>query len=90
MADDNTLTVGYRLERYRVLRVLGSGSFGNVYLCDDGDGGEVVLREYMPRGLAVRGAGGTVRPQRAAEAVFEAGLAGFVARAERLAVVAHP
>ena len=90
MADDNTLTVGYRLERYRIVRVLGSGSFGNVYLCDDGRGGEVVLREYMPRGLAVRAADGAVQPQQAAEAVFAAGLAGFVERAERLAAVAHP
>lgn len=91
MADDMTLTVGHRLGPYRVTRVLGSGTFGNVYLCADDDDREVVLREYMPRGLAVRGADGSVGPQMAAaEGTFRAGLEGFVARAERMAGIAHP
>ena len=90
MADDMTLPVGFRLGSYEVARVLGSGTFGNVYLCSDG-GDEVVLREYMPRGLAVRGTGGDVRPQlAAADSRFKAGLTRFVARAERLADAAYP
>ena len=72
--------------------MLGTGTFGNVYLCDGADPGQTAaVREYVPRGLAVRGEGMRVGPQSAAtDARFAAGLARFVERAELMMGVEHP
>ena len=88
----NTLQEGDRVRGYAIQRTLGAGTFGNVYLCTDTQADETVaLREYMPRGLTTRSADGEVVPQSAAAApAFEQGLARFVARAERMAQIAHP
>ncbi|MCY3841764.1 MAG: protein kinase, partial [Gammaproteobacteria bacterium] len=93
MSDDHqTLAAGHRLGAYEIQRLLGSGTFGNVYLCLDGHGAATVaVREYMPHGLAVRGDGLQVQAASpAAEPVFRDGLARFVDRAERMMAVEHP
>ena len=93
MADDlKTLAAGHRLGAYEIQRLLGSGTFGNVYLClDEVGAGNVAVREYVPRGLAVHTEDLRVQPvSPAAEAAFRAGLARFVERAERMMAVAHP
>lgn len=93
MADElQTLAPGYRLGDYEVQRLLGSGTFGNVYLCHDENGSpSVAVREYMPHGLAVRAADTRVQAvSPAAEEAFRAGLGRFVRRAERMMAVEHP
>ena len=93
MADDlQTLPAGHRLGAYEVRRVLGTGTFGNVYLCvGEGAGETVAVREYVPRGVVVRGDGLRVQLRSPdADAAFAAGLAGFVERAERMMAVDHP
>lgn len=93
MADDlQTLAAGYRLGAYEVQRLLGSGTFGNVYLCRDKEGSRnVAVREYMPHGLAVRTADMQVQAlSPAAEAAFRTGLRRFVRRAEGMMAVEHP
>ena len=93
MADElQTLVTGHRLGDYEVQRLLGSGTFGNVYLCHDVDGSPTVaVREYMPHGLAVRADDMRVQAASpAAEAAFRAGLGRFVRRAERMMAVEHP
>ncbi|MDE0658782.1 MAG: SUMF1/EgtB/PvdO family nonheme iron enzyme [Gammaproteobacteria bacterium] len=92
MTDDlQTLTAGHRLGDYEVRRVLGSGTFGNVYLCLDQNSATVAVREYMPHGLAVRSDDLQVRAvSPAAEAAFRAGLERFVGRARRMMSVEHP
>ena len=92
MTDDlKTLAAGHRLGAYEIQRLLGSGTFGNVYLCLDEGGADVAVREYVPHGLAVRTDDLQVRPvSTAAEAAFRAGLARFVERAERMTAVEHP
>ena len=92
VAEPHTLPQGQGLGAYEVRQVLATGTFGNVYLCDEAEsGGTVAVREYVPRGLAVRGDGMRVRPQSAVtEARFAAGLARFVERAELMMAVEHP
>ena len=93
MADElQTLAPGYRLGDYEVQRLLGSGTFGNVYLCHHDNGSpSVAVREYMPHGLAVRGDDMRVQVvSPAAEEAFRAGLGRFVRRAERMMAVEHP
>lgn len=96
MTDElQTLATGHRLGSYVVQRLLGSGTFGNVYLCRDGRDEErsqtVAVREYMPHGLAVRGNDMRVQAvSPAADAAFRSGLGRFVRRAERMMVVEHP
>ena len=94
MAGDSlqTLPKGHALGRYSVQRLIGAGTFGNVYLCsvDDADG-TFAVREYLPRGLAVRGTDGQVQPQSPAAAeAYQAGLRQFVDRAAGMQRVGHP
>ena len=93
MTDDlKTLAAGHRLGAYEIQRLLGSGTFGNVYLCLDAGGfANVAVREYAPHGLAVRTDDLRVQPvSPAAAAAFRAGLGRFVERAERMMAVEHP
>ena len=93
MTDDlQTLAEGHRLGGYEVQRLLGSGTFGNVYFCHDKDRARTVaVREYMPHGLAVRTEDMRVQAlSPAAETAFSMGLERFVRRAERMMAVEHP
>ena len=87
-----TLAAGHLLGAYEIQRLLGSGTFGNVYLClDESGAATVAVREYVPHGLAVRTDDLRIQPvSPAAAAAFSAGLARFVERAERMMAVEHP
>jgi hypothetical protein len=86
------LPAGTRLDEFEIIRVLGAGGFGIVYLALD----QVLLRyvaikEYMPAALAGRGAGATVvvrSPQQAD--TFAMGLESFFSEARMLASFDHP
>ena len=90
--DHDALPPGTRFGEFEILRVLGVGGFGIVYLANDHSlEREVALKEYMPASLAARGAGPqiTVRSSSFAE-TYAIGLRSFVNEARLLARFDHP
>lgn len=88
----NVLPVGTRIGEFEILRLIGEGGFGIVYLCEDRSlGRRVALKEYMPSALASRSQGYqvSVKSERHAE-TFEAGRRSFVNEARLLAQFDHP
>ncbi|WP_422003414.1 protein kinase domain-containing protein [Reyranella sp.] len=73
--------------RYRVVAVLGQGSFGITYRAVDSElGREVAIKEYLPAALAVRQDGTTVVPRSgSAAADFAWGRDRFIAEGRTLA-----
>src|SRR5450432_765116 len=90
--EHDALPAGTRFGEFEILRVLGVGGFGIVYLAKDHSlEREVALKEYMPASLAARGAGPqiTVRSSSFAE-TYAIGLRSFVNEARLLARFDHP
>jgi len=90
--DSRLLPAGTRLDEFEILRPLGVGGFGIVYLALDRSLlRQVALKEFMPAELAVRGPGGIVGP-RSAECArpFERALESFFNEARLLAPFNHP
>src|SRR5256885_2798002 len=88
----NALAAGTRLHEFELIRVLGEGGFGVVYLArDTAQQRLVAVKEYMPASLARRGAGTLVHVRSEREAgLFQAGLSSFLAEAQMLARFDHP
>jgi serine/threonine protein kinase len=90
--DHDALPAGTRFGELEVVRVLGVGGFGIVYLARDHSlERDVALKEYMPASLASRGQGAqiTVRSGSFAE-TYAVGLRSFVNEARLLARFDHP
>ena len=90
--DHDALPPGTRFGEFEIIRVLGVGGFGIVYLASDHSlEREVALKEYMPASLAARGAGPqiTVRSSSFAE-TYAIGLRSFINEARLLARFDHP
>jgi hypothetical protein len=90
--EHDALPRGTRFGEFEILRVLGVGGFGIVYLAHDHSlQRAVALKEYMPASLAVRAAGAqvTVRSSSFAE-TYAMGLRSFVNEARLLARFDHP
>lgn len=88
----NALPIGTRIGEFEIIRLIGEGGFGIVYLCEDHSlGRQVALKEYMPASLAARGQGNqvSVKSERHAD-TFEAGRRSFVNEARLLAQFDHP
>jgi serine/threonine protein kinase len=91
-SDHDALRPGTRLAEFEILRVLGIGGFGIVYLArDHALERDVALKEYMPASLAARGEGlqVTLRPGACAE-TYAIGLRSFIDEARLLARFDHP
>ena len=88
----DALPSGTRFGEFEILRVLGVGGFGVVYLANDYSlERQVALKEYMPASLAVRGEGIriTIRSEAYAE-TYAMGLRSFINEARLLAKFDHP
>jgi len=85
------LPEGLQLEQYCILATLASGGFSTVYLAADPSGALVVLKEYLPAGLALR-AGDNPVPAVAAQdrASFQLGMKCFFEEVRSLARLQHP
>jgi len=90
--DSRLLPAGTRLDEFEILRPLGIGGFGIVYLAlDHSLLRQVALKEFMPGELAVRGADGIVAPRSPDRAEqFERLLESFFNEARLLAPFNHP
>jgi serine/threonine protein kinase len=88
----HALPAGTRLDEFEIVRVLGAGGFGIVYLALD----QILLRyvaikEFMPTALAGRvGNGAVVARSGAMARTFEAGLESFYNEGRLLARYDHP
>ena len=80
-----------RLDEFEIVRVLGTGGFGIVYLARDHVlQRDVAIKEYMPAALAGRGHGVTVSLRSAGFAeTFAKGLESFLSEARLLAGFDH-
>ncbi len=88
----NGLAIGTRLGEFELLKLLGEGGFGIVYLAHDHSlQRRVALKEYMPSSLASRSGDSQVqvKSERYRE-TFEAGRKSFINEARLLAQFDHP
>ena len=87
-----SLCAGTRLEEFEIVRVLGIGGFGIVYLAlDHVLRRQVAIKEYLPTTLACRVHGNDVRPRSKPLAeTFTLGLESFCNEARLLASFDHP
>ncbi|MBK1730408.1 serine/threonine-protein kinase [Thiococcus pfennigii] len=86
------LAPGTLLAGYRIVKRIGTGGFSLIYLgTDEENGDEVVLKEYMPKRVAVRDARGRIAPVRpeAAEALWR-GRRLFFQEVKAMASLHHP
>lgn len=91
-AGTSSLAPGTRLGEFEIVRLLGTGGFGIVYLAHDRQLlRQVAIKEYMPASIAGRrpGTAALVHHESAATA-FAAGLASFLNEAQLLARFDHP
>ncbi|HEX2541348.1 MAG TPA: protein kinase [Caldimonas sp.] len=90
----DSLSPGTRLHEFEIVRVLGTGGFGIVYLARDHVLlRDVAIKEYMPAALARRGEGAMVSMRATGGAcaeTFAKGLDSFLSEARLLASFDHP
>ncbi len=88
----NTLPPGSRLQNYRIVRLLGRGGFGVIYLAIDVSlGHRVAIKEYLPGDIAARADDSRVRPNHNDHAqLYHWGLDRFVKEARNLVRFRHP
>ena len=88
----DALAPGTRLDEFEIVRVLGAGGFGIVYLAlDTVLQRQVAIKEYMPTALAGRRAGAMVSVRSPTQAdTFALGLESFFSEARMLASFDHP
>lgn len=88
----DTLPPGSRLLNYRIVRLLGRGGFGVIYLAMDVSlGHRVAVKEYMPSEISTRTNDGRVRPKNSDQAqLYQWGLNRFVKEARNLVRFRHP
>ena len=92
LAEHDALPAGTRFGELEIIRVLGAGGFGIVYLARDHSlERHVALKEYMPASLAMRGAGPLITVRSGSHAqTYAIGLRSFINEARLLARFDHP
>ncbi|WP_331941730.1 protein kinase domain-containing protein [Noviherbaspirillum sp.] len=87
-----SLPAGARIGQFAIVDLIGDGAAGYVYLAFDASlGRHVALREYLPRGIAVRAQDGEIHPAgKQQQALFAAGLRSFASEALVLARIDSP
>lgn len=90
--EHDALPAGTRFGEFEIMRVLGVGGFGIVYLAQDHSlERQVALKEYMPAALATRRAGAMISVRSASFAeTYAMGLRSFINEARLLARFDHP
>lgn len=90
-SNSNTLNIGRRVDQYRILKVLGVGGFSVVYLAAELETDQsVVIKEFMPKRLAIRDDNGNVVPKGEQEiTLFHQGRSLFLHEARTLANIKH-
>src|SRR4029078_1668292 len=88
---NQALPAGTRVENYGIVSTLVSGGFSTVYLAQDENETPVVLKEYLPAGLAVR-TDGSAAPKGAPAAPprVRYGVKCFFEEGRALAKLSHP
>ena len=88
----DTLPPGSRLQNFRIVRMLGRGGFGVIYLATDVSlGHRVAVKEYLPSEIASRTGDSRVRPKATDhEQLYQWGLDRFVKEARNLVRFRHP
>lgn len=88
----HSLPKGTLIDCYRVIKLIGSGGFSLIYLAEDEDtGGEVVIKEFMPKKFARRDQRLSVVPVEAkAEDNFNRSSRLFYQEVAALAALRHP
>jgi len=86
------ILAGESIENYLVEGVIGGGGFSIVYRAFDATLGEsVVLKEYFPNLLAIRGEGNAIKPiSPKKKSAFDVGMQQFFAEAHALSKISHP
>ena len=92
LAAHDALPAGTRFGEFEIVRVLGVGGFGIVYLVQDHSlERQVALKEYMPASLAERGDGPLITVRSGAHTeTYAIGLRSFINEARLLARFDHP
>ena len=88
---NQALPEGTRLDKYRIVRTLAAGGFSIVYLAHDDNDAPVVIKEYLPAGLALRS--DAAQPPKVAAADlprFRYGMKSFFEEGRALAGLQHP
>jgi serine/threonine protein kinase len=88
----NALSPGTLIQEFKVVRILGAGSFGIVYLAENVYLPEIVaIKEFLPSQLAQRADGDTVVPNSSeTQAAYQWALDKFVKEARILWDLGHP
>jgi len=88
---NQALPEGTRLDKYRIVRTLAAGGFSIVYLAHDDNDTPVVIKEYLPAGLALR-SDAALPPKIAAADLprFRYGMKSFFEEGRALAGLSHP